>query len=402
MSTQDQEPGRMIGRRRVRRITDLPGDAEPVIRPPEERRIASIGNTVLWGGSVRHHDITVFLRQLILLLDAGTPILKSLQTLAKRGERPACRALVADIAEYVEGGNPLWQAFDRHPRYFDTVFVNLIKASEASGTLVPVLKRLTTYREEREMLRKRVRGAMYYPFILVVACFCVLLLLTKFTIPQFEAMFEQQGGMDKLPGFSKAFLGTAQWFGSYWWTIVIGIIVLVVFYKGWYVRSPLRRLSADRLKLKLPILGPIIHKNALVELTQTMALLLKSGLPLMATLELTRNAIHNTAVAGSLRRMRDSIEQGGGLEEPMRASANVIPPVMTDMFVTGEESGRVDDVAEQIAATYDEEVRIAVSTLGELLQPIMTLIIGGIVLCLFVALFLPIIFMVTETAASNG
>ncbi|HNT88447.1 MAG TPA: type II secretion system F family protein, partial [Candidatus Hydrogenedentes bacterium] len=336
----------------------------------------------------------------ILLLEAGTPILKSLQTLSRRGERASVRALVADIAEYVEGGNPLWQAFDRHPRHFDTVFVNLIKASEASGTLVPVLKRVTTYREERELLRKRVRGAMMYPIILVFACFGVLLLLTKFTIPQFEAMFAQQQA--KLPPFTQAFLGAATWFSNWWWLLVVAVIVLVVLYRAWYVRNPLRRLTADYLKLKLPVLGPIIHKNALVEFTRTMALLLKSGLPMMATLDLTRAAIHNTAVANCLQRIRDSVEQGGGLEEPMRASANVIPAVVTDMFVTGEESGRVDEVAEQIGETFDEEVRIAVSTLGELLQPILTLVIGLVVIALFIALFLPIIFMVTEAAGGGA
>lgn len=394
MPTKDQEPGRTPGRRRVRKLTELPVEEVTAAKPAAvERRVAASGGA-LRGGGVRHHDITVFLRQLILLLEAGTPILKSLQTLARRGERASVRALVGDIAEYVEGGNPLWQAFDRHPRYFDTVFVNLIKASEASGTLVPVLKRVATYREERELLRKRVRGAMAYPFILVIACFGVLLLLTKFTIPQFEAMFEQQQA--KLPAFSQAFLGAAKWFSNWWWLIVIVVILLMVIYKVWYVRNPLRRMTADYLKLKLPVLGPIIHKNAIVEFTRTMALLLKSGLPMMATLDLTRNAIHNSAVANSLQRIRDSVEQGGGLEEPMRASGKVIPAVVTDMFVTGEESGRVDEVAEQIAETFDEEVRIAVSTLGELLQPILTLVIGLVVIALFIALFLPIIFMVSE------
>jgi len=239
---------------------------------------------------------------------------------------------------------------------------------------------------------------MAYPVILVFACFGVLLLLTKLTIPQFEAMFEQQQA--KLPAFTQAFLGAATWFSNWWWLLVIAAVLVAVVYRAWYVRNPLRRMTADYLKLRLPVLGPIIHKNAIVEFTRTMALLLKSGLPMMATLELTRNAIHNSAVANSLQRIRDSVEQGGGLEEPMRASSKVIPSVVTDMFVTGEESGRVDEVAEQIAETFDEEVRIAVNTLGELLQPILTLIIGFVVIALFIALFLPIIFMVSE--ASGG
>ena len=396
MPTQQQEPGRPATRRRVRKVVEIASEQESVAPGPAPvTRSLPGANTVLWERGIRGRDITAFLRQLILLLEAGTPILKSLQTLSRRGERPAVRQLVSDICAYVEAGNPLWQAFDRHPRYFDGIFVSLIKASEASGTLVPVLKRVTTYREERELLAKRVRGAMIYPAILVIACFGVLLLLTKFTIPQFEAMFEQQQA--KLPQFSQAFLGAAKWFSNWWWAVILVFIVFVLIYKAWYVRNPLRRLTADYIKLRLPVVGPILHKNALVEFTHTMALLLKSGLSMMATLDLTRNAIHNSAVAQSLQGIRDSVERGGGLEEPMRASARVIPAVMTDMFVTGEESGRVDEVADQIARTYEEEVRIAVNNLGELLQPVMTLIIGAIVMALFVALFLPIIFLVSET-----
>lgn len=387
----NEEPGRQLSRRRGRQVAELTGE------DGVGRRADSGQGGSLWRGGVRHSDVTIFLRQLILLLEAGTPILKSLQTLARRGERASVRALVGDIAEYVENGNPVWQAFERHPRYFDTVFVNLIKASEASGTLVPVLKRMTTYREEREAMARRVRGAMIYPVILVVACFGVLLLLTKFTIPQFQEMFAQQ--QVELPPFTRGFLGAADWFATYWWTVVLGVALLVVLYRLWFVRSPLRRMAADRLKLKLPVVGGIIHKNALVEFSRTLSLLLKSGLSMMATLDLTRNAIHNSAVAHSLQRIRDSVESGGGLEEPMRASYPLIPAVVTDMYVTGEEAGRVDEVAEQIAEAYDEEVRVAINNLGELLQPVLTLIIGLVVLLLFVALFLPILSLVT---ASTG
>jgi type IV pilus assembly protein PilC len=346
------------------------------------------------GNSVRAVDITIFLRQLIMLLEAGTPILKSLKTLARRGERPGLRALVADIAEYVEMGNPLWQAFDRHPKYFDTVFVNLIKASEASGTLVPVLRRVVEYREERELLHKRVRGALIYPVILLVGCLSVLLLLSYFVIPQFENMYERAGV--EIPEYTRAFLNASHWFAAWWWAIILVILLLIVIYKVWWVRHPVRRLAADRWKLRIPVVGPVMHKHALVEMTRTLALLLKSGLSMMATLDLTRNAIHNRAVAQSLQRMRDSVERGGGLEEPMRQSERVIPPVVTDMFVTGEESGRLDIIAEQIAVTYEEDVKIAVNNMGELLQPIITVIIGGIIVFLFVVLFLPIISMIDQ------
>lgn len=351
------------------------------------------------GGSIRTADVTIFLRQLIMLLEAGTPILRSLKTLSLRGQRASVRALVADIAEYVEMGNPLWQAFDRHPKYFDTVFVNLIKASEASGTLVTVLRRMVEYREERELLAKRVRGALIYPVILVLACLGVLLLLTNFVIPQFQTMYERAGL--EVPATTQRFLDLSNFFASWWYVLLLGLFAVWFVYRFWFLRHPVRRLIADRWKLRIPIIGNVMHKHAVVEMTRTMSLLLRSGLSMMATLDLTRNAIHNRAVAQTLQGMRDSVERGGGLEEPMRASEPVLPPVVTDMFVTGEESGRLDQIAEQIADSYEEDVKIAVDNMGELIQPILTLIIGGIVVFLFVVLFLPIISMIDQLGGTG-
>jgi len=334
------------------------------------------------------------------LLEAGTPILKSLKTLSKRGEKAAVRELVADIAQYVEAGNPLWQAFERHPKHFDTVFVNLIKASEASGTLVTVLQRMVDYRERRELLRKRVRGGMLYPVILLFACMGVVMFIAKIVVPEFEAMFVKFG--EELPPLTIYFMATAKAVGNYWWVAVVVVAALVLVYKLWYVRNPLRRLTADRLKLKIPIIGMILRKNAIVEFTRTFSLLLKSGLSMMATLELVRNAIHNRAFAETLQGMRDSVERGGGLEEPMREAEDIIPPVVTDMMVTGEESGRLDSIAEQVANTYDEEVNIAIASLGEALQPILTVFIGAIVILLMLAVFLPLISMLDSISGGGA
>lgn len=376
---------------------DMP-DTEVVVRP-EHGLPPAAGTSVLTRGGIRHTDVTNFLRQLIMLLEAGTPILKALKTLCNRGERESARQLVRDITAYVEAGNPLWQAFDRHPRYFDAVFVNLIKASEASGTLITVLRRTVEYREERELLGKRVRSAMIYPVILIIACFGVMILLTNFVVPQFEDMF-LKADLD-IPPITVSFLKISKIVQIFWWVPIVAVLLLIVLYNVWYARGPLRRLTADRLKLRLPIYGPIAHKYAIVELTRTMALLLRSGLSMMASLDLTRAAIHNRAVAQSLQRVRDSIEAGGGMEDPLRESSDVIPPVVTDMLVTGEESGRVDAVCEQIAAVYEEEVKIAVNSIGEAIQPIFTVIVGLVVIILFIALFLPLVTMIDQISGAG-
>ncbi len=383
------------GAGRVRRVT---GKRKPAEEAPLQESGGPGGlQTLLSAGGIHHADITVFLRQLIMLLESGTPILKSLRTLARRGKRAGVRDLVADIAAFVENGNPLWAAFERHPRHFDAVFVSLIKASEASGTLTTVLRRLVDYRTARELLRKRVRSAMIYPVLLVVACLAAMLVISSFVVPVFADFFSRAGL--EVPGPTRFLITASEVARVAWWVPIAALLALLFAYKLWYVRNPLRRLTADRLKLGIPLIGPIIHKNALVEMTRTLGLLLRSGLSMMASLDLTRNAIHNRAVAESLQAMRNSVERGGGLEEPMRQSA-VIPDEVTDMIATGEESGRVDAVAEQIADIYEEEVSIAVAGLGEALQPVFTLVIGLAVLILFVALFLPMIGMIDQLGAS--
>ncbi len=355
--------------------------------------------SVLWKTGIRYQEITDFLRQLIMLLESGTPLLKSLKTLAQRSQNEALRSMINDLAIYVEEGNPLWQAFDKFPQYFDTVFVSLIKASEASGTLTTVLQRIVDYRQRREMLRRKVRGALFYPIVLVIACLGVLLLLTNFVVPQFKDMYEKQN--ITIPRATEIFFQISDWFRVWWWLPIVFILVIVVIYHIWFIRNPLRRLAVDRLKLKIPVIGKIIHKYAIVEMMRTWSLLLRSGLSMLTSLDLTRNAIHNLAVAQSLQTLRDSVERGAGLEVPLRASADVIPPVVADMLITGEESGTLDKIAEQIADIYDDEVQIAVNTLGEALQPIFTVIIGIIVVTLFISLFYPMISMIEQISNAS-
>ncbi|HOQ88610.1 MAG TPA: type II secretion system F family protein [Candidatus Hydrogenedentes bacterium] len=342
---------------------------------------------------VREGDIVTFLRQLILLLESGTSLLRALKTLSERGSRPALKAMIGRMAASVEEGNPLWMAFEQYPAHFDTVFVNLIRASEASGTLTTVLRRLTDYRESRQLLRKRVRSAMVYPVVLLLACFGAVVVLSAFVVPVFEDFFVRAGL--PIPGGTRVMIAFAAIVRDWWWLPIVVVAGLAAFYRFWFIRSPERRLVADRIKLRIPLVGQIIHKNAIAELCRTLALLLRSGVSMMSTLELTRYAIHNRAVAETLTKMRDSVEKGGGLEEPMRSSG-VIPDVVADMIATGEESGRVDAIAEQIADVYEEEVRIAVSGLGEALQPVFTVFMGAIVLLLFAGLFLPMIGMIDQ------
>lgn len=353
--------------------------------------------------SVRGRDITVFFRQLIMMLDAGTPLLKALKSLSNRGERRGIRNLVSGIAEYVEAGNPLWQAFAREGKHFPPIYVNLVKAAEASGTLPTVLRRLVDYRERRESMRRNLVVAMIYPVTIAVIAYLIIWLLATFLIPEFREMFSSMGL--EIPAFTKLVMGVASFIGG-WQSLalVIGIIVGVwAIYSLWFVQNPLRRVVADRMKLRLPVVGPLTQANVVAEFTRTFAMLQRSGVLMMSTLELCRSSVSNRAFAEAIQDMRDSAERGDGLEAPLRSAERrgLMPGVVVDMLITGEETGSMDQIADQIADSYEEEAEVLVHGLKEAIQPIAVVGIGLIVGGTVIALFLPLISMMEQIAGGG-
>jgi len=241
---------------------------------------------------------------------------------------------------------------------------------------------------------------MLYPVILLGMCLMVMLVITKFVIPSFKAMFDKMN--IPLGSFTTNFLRVSDFLGKYWWWGLIALIVFYIFYRLVLMKNPTTRAAVDYIKLKIPIIGPIVQQNAIVEMTRTLALLLRSGLSIMVTLELVKNAINNRAVANTLDGVRESVERGGGLEQPLRRAEGVIPPIVTDMLVTGEESGQLDLIAEQVANTYEEEVNIKISTLGDALIPIVVLIIGAVVLMLAFAMGGPLMQLMSNLNSPGG
>lgn len=404
MATNANRPSGSI--KRVRRSTRS-RDLEEPIGAAAEREVATktfVAPAVprtsrfLTFTPVRDVDVIMFLRQLIMLLEAGTPLLKALRTLGERLNRAGIRSLANDVADYVEAGNPLWQAFERHQQ-FDPVDINLVKASEASGTLVTIMTRIVQYKERRIMMKKRVRGALIYPTILVFVCSLVIFVLARFVVPEFQMLFEKLGV--QVPTFTAWCFAFTDVLGNpFTWLIAIGVIVLlVVLYKIYVNASPVNRQTADRAKLYLPIAGPILRGLSIVELMRSLSLLLSSGLSMMVTLELVRNTVRNRAVANTLKNVRDSVERGEGIEAPLRRDAGIIPPMVTDMLVTGEETGSIDNIASQLAETYEEETAIRISSLSESLQPLLTVFLGGVVLIVALCLFVPMVGMVQNLSS---
>ena len=343
---------------------------------------------------VRSRDITAFLRQFIMLLEAGTPILKSLKSLSKRGEHQGIKTMVRGITEYVESGNTLWQAFAREKKHFRTVEINLIKAAEASGTLTTVLKRLTSYREQQESLRKRIRVALIYPTLVMALCFGAVFVIAYVLIPMIEELFSDMG--QELSGLA----GKLVWgshvikSGGFWALLITAAVAVIVGYIM-MARTPQGRLRLDQWMLKVPVFGKLEKQRNTVDFCRTFALMLRSGVSMMATLELVRNAVNNQVYAQAIQDMRDSVERGEGLEAPLRASERkrLLDGVAVDMLVTGEESGTIDTIADQIADNYEEDIRVTVDSLGEILLPGVVVFMGGVVVIVALAVYLPMIEM---------
>lgn len=344
---------------------------------------------------VRQKDITAFMGQFIMMLDAGTPILKALKSLSTRGETAGIRNLVRGITEHVESGNSLWQAFARESRHFSTVDVNLIKAAEASGTLTTVLKRIVSYRQQQELLKKRLLVALIYPIVVMTLCLGVIVIISFVVIPMIEDLYQMTDKpITGLPAFLVAF---SWWVSRFFWFPIVVLIGLGFAYRYWWVKDPARQLMTDGLWLRLPVFGNIMKKHNIVDFCRTFALMLRSGVSMMATLDLVRKAVGNQVFVQAVQAMRDSVERGEGLEPSLRAAerTHLIPGVAVDMLVTGEETGTIDTIADQIADVYDEEVSIAVASMGEILLPIIIVFMGGVVVIVALSVYLPMLEMMS-------
>jgi len=344
---------------------------------------------------VPEEEITSFLRQLVMLLEAGVPLLRAMNTLSSRSSNKALAAVLKDVAERIEGGNTLWQSLSYHPKYFNHLFVSIIKAGESSGTLTEIIQHLAEYREKKTFMRKQVRSAIAYPFVILVASLAILTLFLVVVIPEFESMFSS---FDiQLPAITRGALAFSHGLVNFWWLwilLVVGVVVLITS----YARTPAGRLQIDYLKLRMPVFGEVMTKKVVADFSHTFATLLNAGISILETLDLTKEAVGNAAFAKDLQQVRESIERGEGLEKPLRRS-KVVPPLVTDMLATGEESGSLEKVSRQMAWIFEREVETAVSTLRSLIEPVMILGLGLVVLFLTLSFFWPYVSLMDQITA---
>ncbi|MFZ3089094.1 MAG: type II secretion system F family protein [Nitrospirota bacterium] len=330
-------------------------------------------------------DQIIFSRQLATLISAGLPFIASFETLIEQTENPRLKKVIAKVKQDVEGGSTIADALERHPKVFSSLYVNMIRAGEAGGVLDEILNRLAFLAEHEAETRARVKAATRYPIIVIAATAIAFVVLMTFVVPRFVEIYANFKGTLPMP--TRVLIWLNKFIKGYWY-LIIGAIAGLIFGMRWYINTEAGRLQWDNIKIKLPIFGPIFLKLAMSRFSRIFATLNRSGLPILQTLDIVSATIGNKVISRVIDNVRDSARGGKGLVQPMRVS-KVFPPIVTRMMAVGEETGNMDEMLVKISDYYDTEVEYAIKNLSTLIEPILIVIIGGMVLFLALGIFLP-------------
>jgi type IV pilus assembly protein PilC len=349
-------------------------------------------------GRVRPKRLTAFTRQLATLVDAGLPLLRGLRVLEKQERDSTLRGILGELALAIEGGSTFSEALAQHPKVFNRLFVNMVKAGELGGVLEVVLKRLAEFSEKTQKIKGKVKSAMFYPIAVLIVATGILILLLTFVIPRFKSVFE---GMNiKMPRFTLIVLGVSNTVKDHFITTAMGVAAFVVVFLL-LLRTKIGRLIWDKFKLKVPILGPVISKNAIARFTRTLGTLVSSGVPILQALTIVKETAGNVIIANAVSGVHEAVKEGETITAPLEGSG-VFPPMVVSMVDVGEQTGALPEMLLRIADNYDEEVDNAVSAMTSLLEPIMIIFLAGIVGSIVVAMFLPLIQMINQLSGSTS
>mgnify|MGYP001812861829 FL=1 len=332
-------------------------------------------------------DIAVFFRQLATMMAAGVPLVQSFEIIGRGHENAGMRELVLKIKNEVESGTSLSETLAKHPIHFDELVVNLVNAGEQAGVLETLLDKIATYKEKTEYLKAKIKKALFYPTAVIVVAFVVTAILLIFVIPQFEQLFSSFGA--DLPAFTRFVVTLSEFMQAYWWLvfgIAIGSIMGMLQAKK---RSRKFSRALDRVILKLPIVGPIMHKASVARYARTLSTMFAAGVPLVEALESVAGATGNTVYSDAVLMIRDSVATGQQLQFAM-SQTGLFPNMVEQMVAIGEESGSLDAMLAKVADFYEQEVDDAVDALSSLLEPIIMSILGILIGGLVVAMYLPI------------
>lgn len=336
---------------------------------------------------VKIDDLVVFSRQLATMVDAGIPLVGALDILGEQIENRAFGAIITKVRNDVETGSSLSDALGKHKDTFSALFVNMVKAGESSGMLDEILDRLATYMEKTSGLQKKIKSALMYPAIVSLMALGITLLLLLKVIPVFKSIFTGFGA--QLPTPTLILIGISDFLQNYFFVVFIASII-IGFLITRYIKSDKGRLRFDSFLLGMPVFGILFTKVAISKFTRTLSTLIKSGVPILASLEIVGKTADNKAVEAAVERIRTNVREGENIAEPL-AKSKIFPSMVTRMVAVGEKSGELEKMLSKIADFYDEQVDAAVSGLTSIIEPLIIaflgIVIGSIVICMFLPIF---------------
>jgi type IV pilus assembly protein PilC len=345
-------------------------------------------------------DLSIFTRQFSVMIDAGLPLVQCLEILAQQQENKNFQMVLTQTRQDVEEGSTLAAAMGRHPKTFDSLFVNMIEAGEAGGILDLILQRLSTYIEKIVKLRRDVISAMIYPSAVIVIAVAVIAVIMVFVIPSFQNIFTGLlGPGELLPLPTRIVVGISEFLAGVGGLLILGVLAAAAVAIRFYYRTPGGHRNIDRLLLKLPVIGGILRKIAVARFSRTLSTLLSSGVPILQSLEITARTAGNMILEEAIHKVRAGVERGESVVEPLKA-ADVFPNMVSQMIAIGEQTGALDAMLGKIADFYEQEVDSAIASLLTLIEPVMIGFLGVTIGSIVISMYLPLFTLIGKMA--NG
>ena len=332
-------------------------------------------------------DIAIFSRQMSIMMSSGVPLIQSFEIIGRGHEKPAMQELIMAVKNDVEGGNTLADSLARHPRQFDGLYCNLVNAGEQAGILETLLDKIATYQEKTEIIKSKIKKAMFYPAAIVVVSFIVTVILLLFVIPQFQSMFESFGG--DLPALTQLVIDMSALLQAYWYILFGGIAAVGYTFIQAKQRSVKFQEFLDKIILKAPVIGDILTKAAIARFARTLSTMFAAGMPLVDAMDTVAGAAGNSVYTKAIMQMKADVSTGTPLNQSMQTT-KLFPNMVVQMVAIGEEAGSVDAMLAKVADFYEAEVDDAVDGLSTLLEPIIMAFLGVVIGGLVVAMYLPI------------
>lgn len=331
-------------------------------------------------------DLALMTRQLATLVGAGLPLVECLGALVEQVDNAKQKKILSQVRERVVEGGTLADAMKAHPTVFNDLFVNMVRAGEASGALDLVLIRLAEYTERSAALRAKVRSALTYPVFMGLASGAILFFLLSYVVPKVTRIFEETHA--ELPAMTIILLAISGFLQNYWY-LILGLLLIVFVFVRVSTRTPAGRLRFDRLTLRIPYFGKVLKKVALARFARTLSTLLLGGIPLLQALDIVKHVVSNMVLSNAIEDGRNSIREGHSVADPLRKSG-LFPPLLVHMIAVGEKSGELESMLARAADAYDGEVEASVSALSSIMEPMLVIFMGGVVLFIVMAILLPI------------